>query len=59
MFTVKDVKELIKDLDDDVELYYPHYYKGYGLKPVNKIKKGKIQDKDVLVLDWDSLLVED
>lgn len=54
------------DLSDDVILYYPHYYKGYGLAPVGEIEKGKVPacrggepDTDVVVLDWGTTLHED
>ena len=56
---VKDLKETIKDLDDDVELYYPHYYKGHGLIPVSELKIGEVEGQTVGVFDWETLLVTD
>lgn len=56
---VKDIKALMEDCDDDTELYYPHYYKGYGLKPVGRIDKGNVSGEEVLVCDWDTALFDD
>lgn len=56
---VKELKTILDGLDDDVELYYPHHYKGYGLIPVNKIKIGDVSGKTVGVFDWETLLLYD
>ena len=56
---VRDLKETIKDLDDDVELYYPHYYKGHGLIPVSELKIGEVEGQTVGVFDWKTLLLTD
>ena len=56
---IKDVRKIIEKLDDDTELYYPHYYKGYGLKPVKEINIGEIKDEQVAVLDWHTILLDD
>ena len=56
---VKELKQAIDSLDDDVELYYPHYYKGYGIIPVEKLKTGDVDGKTVGVFDWDTLLLTD
>jgi hypothetical protein len=54
------------DLAEDVELFYPYYHKGYGLMPVGEIERGKVpshyggeRDKDVVVLDWCTMLHTD
>jgi len=54
---VRDLKKVINSLDDDVELYYPHYYKGYGLVPVNKLEVSNINGNVVGVFDWDTMLL--
>jgi len=56
---VGELRELIKDLNDHVELYYPHYYKGYGLIPVSKLEFGEVEGKAVGVFDWKTLLLTD
>lgn len=56
---VKDLKEAIAGLDDNVELYYPHYYKGYGLIPVRELEVGKIDGETVGVFDWKTILLDD
>lgn len=55
---VKDLKQVLEKLDDNVELYYPHYYKGYGLVPVNKLEVGDVCGKKVGVFDWDTMLLD-
>jgi hypothetical protein len=55
---VKDLKQIIEKLDDNVELYYPHYYKGYGLVPVNKLEIGDVCGERVGVFDWDTMLLD-
>jgi hypothetical protein len=56
---VKDLKQIIEKLDDNVELYYPHYYKGYGLIPVRKLDLGDIDGVTVGVFDWATMLLDD
>ena len=55
---VRDIKLIIEKLDDDTELYYPHYYKGYGLIPVRKLDVGDVTGKTVGVFDWDTMLLD-
>lgn len=55
---VKDLKQIIEKIDDNVELYYPHYYKGYGLVPVNKLEIGEVCGETVGVFDWDTMLLD-
>lgn len=67
--TIGKLKKFLEDnsdLSDNVELYYPYYYKGYGLMPVGEIERGKVPacrgdeaDTDVVVLDWCTALHKD
>lgn len=67
--TVGKLKKFLADnpdLADDVGIYYPHYYKGYGLMSVGEIEKGEVpscygdkKDMDVVVLDWCTMLHTD
>jgi len=61
--TIGKLREFLSanpQIDDNVVIYYPHYYKGYGLTPVGEIENGKVpypdsggeKDKTVVVLDW-------
>lgn len=56
---IKDLRKIIEEFDDEVELYYPHYYKGYGLIPVEKLDIGEVEGKSVGVFDWETLLLDD
>lgn len=56
---VADLKQIIEKLDDNVELYYPHYYKGYGLVPVKTLEVGNIDGETVGVFDWKTMLLDD
>ena len=69
MLTIGKLKKFLADnpdLADNVALYYPHYYKGYGLMPVGEIERGKVPEyrggevnTDVVVLDWRTMLHTD
>lgn len=56
---IRDLKHAIEGLDDNVELYYPHYYKGYGLIPVKKLDIGDIDGEKVAVFDWKTMILDD
>jgi hypothetical protein len=67
--TIGKLKKFLEDnsdLSDDVILYYPYYYKGYGLYPVGEIETGEIpsehgdgKKETVVVLDWCTTLHQD
>lgn len=67
--TIGKLKKFLSDnpdLSDETILYYPYYYKGYGLYPVEEIERGKVpssrggeDDTEVVVLDWCTTLHND